>query len=423
MINDAPEAVASQLHAVRGRLRRPTSASRWAARSIKDKLWFYAGFAPQMTFNARTKYYQSRTLCNPAAGPCSGAFQLDQYGQFVMTPIAGTATGYGSGFDRYFAIAKVTWLINENHNMFVSFNTQPTTTYGIVAANGNNSANSLATTDNTTNATLNYTGKFLDKHLLLEVKGGWFNATSTENATNYGGVNNLQTPQINWITNQPLANFVPGFTCPLSNAGACNVSQYFTGGAGYSEAPKSNRYAGSAALTGLFDLAGQHQLKAGVQIDYATYQNDRIYTGGAAIRARNSSTAAVSANNSFQIFRSYGNPAPGSEVSPGKFTNWCASIDANGNCVNPGLKDPTNPGSLGRRDQHLVERLLHPGQLDDRQRPDAELRRPPRHPEDAVADLAGHRLHLARAQPHERVGPPRPGHLGLHRHRPRQDPG
>ncbi len=311
---------------------------------VKDKLWFYAGFAPQMTFNARTKYYQSRTLCNPAAGPCAGAFQLDQYGQFVMTPIAGTATGYGSGFDRYFAIAKLTWLINENHNMFVSFNTQPTTTYGIVAANGNNSANSLSTTDNTTNATLNYTGKFLDKHLLLEVKGGWFNATSTENATNYGGVNNLQTAQINWVTNQPLANFVPGFTCPLSNAGACNVSQYFTGGAGYSEAPKSNRYAGSAALTGLFDLLGQHQLKGGVQIDYATYQNDRIYTGGAAYRARNSSTAAVSANNSFQIFRSYGNPAPGTEVSPGKFTNWCASIDANGNCVNPGVKDPTNPG-------------------------------------------------------------------------------
>ena len=87
-----------------------------------------------------------------------------------MTPIAGTESGYGSGFDRYFAIAKLTWLINENHNVFVSFNTQPTTTYGIVASNGNDSANSLSTTENSTNATLNYSGKFLDKHLLLEVK-------------------------------------------------------------------------------------------------------------------------------------------------------------------------------------------------------------------------------------------------------------
>ena len=60
-----------------------------------------------------------------------------------MAPIAGTETGASSGFDRYFAIGKLTWLINENHNAFVSFNTQPTTNYGLAIAGANGNTSSL----------------------------------------------------------------------------------------------------------------------------------------------------------------------------------------------------------------------------------------------------------------------------------------
>ncbi len=312
---------------------------------VKDKLWFYAGFAPQYGYTARTKYYQSRTTCNPANGPCSGAFQLDPYGQFVMNPIAGTQSDASAGFDRYFAIAKLTWLINENHNAFVSFNTQPTKNYGFVASNGN--AESVTSNNNTnnTNVTLNYTGKFLDKHLLFEVHGGWYNQTTSYTSTAFNGIDNLKTPSISWRTTQNLANFVD-VNCPV--AGGCVVQNYFTGGIGYYDNPVSNRYAGAASLTGLFDLAGQHQLKAGIQIDYATYSNDRYYSGGAALRARGqttiANTAAPSLNNAVQIFRAYGNLDPHSMIEPGTSANWCASVDANGNCVNPGLKDPNNPG-------------------------------------------------------------------------------
>jgi len=323
---------------------------------VKDKLWFYAGFAPQYNYNVRTKYYQSRTLCNPTApGSCAGAFQQDQYGQYVMSPITGSEKTYGSGFDRYFAIAKLTWLINENHNVFVSFNTQPTKTFGITAANSNPSAAYGSTNVNTTNATLNYTGKFFDKHVLLEARGGWYNANTKPASATVDGVDILNAQQINWITNQPLANFVPGFTCPLANAGACNVSQYFTGGYGYAESPTSNRYAGNVSVTGLFDLLGQHQLKGGVQIDYATYENNRYYSGGAAIRARglttSTSTAASTGANSFQIFRAYGyiDQNASQLITPTTSRNICASsvqnADGTYTCVNSGLKDPTNPGT------------------------------------------------------------------------------
>ena len=325
----------------------------------KDKLWFYAGFAPQMNFNARTKYYQSRTLCNPAApGRCVGAFQQDTAGQYVMSPIAGTEFGYGTGFNTYFGIAKLTWLINENHNAFVSFNTQPTSSYGILGANGTPSALQSLTTNNTTNATINYTGKFLEKHLLLEARAGWFSSTAGFTASNQYGLNNLDTALVSWRTSQALANFVPGFACPLANAGACNVSQYATGGGsaqGFINAPKTDRFAGTLSLTGLFDLAGQHQLKGGVSIDYSKYNESRYYSGGAIwygygltnTTSTTPSTSNSATGNAFYTFRGFGALDPNSPFptpSATRASNVCSSIDANGNCVNAGLKDPTRPG-------------------------------------------------------------------------------
>ena len=326
----------------------------------KDKVWFYVGFAPQFGYTANTRYVQSRNAAvagspsitvpvsstTPNAASGAGTWLADQYGQFVMSPVAGTEQDWTSGFNRYFGIAKLTWLINENNNVWASFNTQPTNTYGAAGFSGNASAVTVNSDSNTTNATLNYTGKFLDKHLLAEVHAGWYNNTLTYNNQTLGGVGTLTTPNTSWRTSRPLTFFADlpaGVSCAT---GACVVTNYATGGIGYYDNPKNNRYAGNAALTALFDLAGQHQLKGGAQIEYSTYDNDRHYTGNAALRVRNSSTSN-SNFNSVQIFRAYGNLDPnqykaGSTIQS---ASWCTSIttDANGNkvCVNPGGVDPS----------------------------------------------------------------------------------
>lgn len=312
---------------------------------IKDKLWFYAGFAPQMGYSSYTKYYQSRMPCTPGTSGCSAGWKVDPYNQYVMDPIAGTDSDASSGYNRYFAIAKLTWLVNENHNVFASFNTQPTTSFGFFGANGNSSAETQNLASNTTNATLNYTGKFIDKHLLLNVSGGWYNSNASYSNSGFMGLNSLQTPAIIWRSTQNLSNFVD-LNCPVT--GGCVVQNYKTGGIGYYDTPTNNRYAGNASLTGLFELAGQHQLKGGVQIDYANYANDRYYSGGAYLRVIGATTYNANSTNvnanSVQIYRAYGAPDPKGVLSAGKWSNWCASVDANGNCINPGLKDPTNPG-------------------------------------------------------------------------------
>jgi len=311
---------------------------------VKDRLWFYAGFAPRLVYNARTLYYQSRTPS--AANPAVAA--TDAFGQFVMAPI-GTDQTYGAGQDTYYGLAKLTWLINENNTLAVAFNTQPTHGYGRIGANGNASALSQDFDQNSTNATLRYSGKFLDKHLLVDAVVGYYDAPFKDNPTTVDGVNIDVAPFISWRTAQRLENFNPAIAplCP-STPGApgasvgCFVQFYGTGGRGYTDGELSNtRWAGNVSLTGLFNLGGQHQLKAGAQIDYSTYSNTRYYSGGISWRAIGRATqigGVGSGTNAFQTYRGYGtvlNPIGG-----GRYASW-ESVP--GNIGGPN-HDPTKPG-------------------------------------------------------------------------------
>ena len=319
---------------------------------MKDKLWFYAGFAPQMNFNARTKYYQSRTLCNPSApGRCVGAFQQDVNGQYVMTPVAGTEIGYGSGFDRYFAIAKLTWLINENHNVFASFNTQPTTTYGIASSTYRGDAERLLAPDL---HQLDQRRPELHRQVPRQAPAprgqGWL--VRRPDHHHRGGHERREQPgdRQHPLEHQPgagelrprvhLSALQPRRLqrdpVPHRRRRATTRTRRPTGTRAPPPSPASSTWPGSTSS------------RAGVQIDYSTYDNNRYYTGGAAIRANglttSTSTAASTGGNSFQLFRAYGVFDPASPRSATTAYNVCARLDANGNCVNPGLKDPTDPG-------------------------------------------------------------------------------
>ena len=191
------------------------------------------------------------------------------------------------------------------------------------------------------------------------MKGGWYNSYQKALANVVGGVSSLSTPGVRWMTTQPIDNFVNNFTCPIT--GACPVSQYRTGGAGYTEDPTQNRYAGSATLTGLFDLAGQHQLKGGVQIDYSTYDLQKYYTGGGSFYAYgtpgSTSNAISTAANSLRMIRGYGVLDPNQMISSSRSASWCKSLTTNADgsvtCVDPGLKSATRctstaPATPGR---------------------------------------------------------------------------
>ena len=136
-----------------------------------------------------------------------------------MEAIPGTEFVYGSGLSRTYGVAKLTWLVSENHTLSGSFNTQPTVEGGRFGVNGAPAATYATSTYNTTNVVVGYGGKLLDKHLLLEANLGWFEAPSRPRTKTINGVDQALAPLISWRTLQPLQNFDPSVaaSCPYES--------------------------------------------------------------------------------------------------------------------------------------------------------------------------------------------------------------
>jgi hypothetical protein len=314
---------------------------------VRDRLWFYAGLAPQLAYEARTGYYQAR-----AADPASPGNALrDPLGHFVMEQVPGTEFGFGSGFTRYFGVAKLTWQPAAGHTLSGSFLTQPRLDHGRVAASGNASADTVSLASNATSAVVHYAGRLAEGHLLVEATAGWYGAPVRQRPRTVEGVPLLSTPRIEWRDLQSLSSFVPSLagSCPSvpgmpGDAPGCYVSRWRTGGPGLVADAHTYRWAGSAAVTGLLDALGQHEVKAGVQIDYAQYLSSTWRTGGATWTAfGRAATVGTGAGNGANAFRmnAFGTLS-GAAVGPGGTTreSWVAGPG------NTGGKDPANPAYL-----------------------------------------------------------------------------
>ncbi len=319
---------------------------------VKDRLWFYAGVAAQLDYTPRTAFYRTRVASTE--DPHVSAF--DPNGMFVMRELPGTQLVYGNASDRVYAVGKLTWLVNEDHDLFLSLNTQPTRESSRGGLGGSRPANTMDALYNNTNVILGYGGKLLEKHLLVEANLGWYESPWNNRPTLVDGVDQATTAGIMWRTLQPLQNFVPGVAeaCPYESrqagigaAPGCYVQLYRTGGPGGFEDSVTRRIAGTAAVSALFDLAGQHVLKGGAQVDYAEYNGSRGIFGGSFWDAwgRFLGPGVPGTGGSFNAFQmtAYGQVDPAS-VLPGStpvvHASWCTSIE-DGRCVNPGGKDGT----------------------------------------------------------------------------------
>jgi hypothetical protein len=329
---------------------------------VKDRLWFYAGLAAKLDYDVRTGFYQSRV---PSAENPNVA-QRDAYGNFVMQQIPGSEFVFGSGTNYLIGVGKLSWLVNESQNLSLSFNTTPGRGGGRKALYASGPAGVGGFDVNATDVVLAYGGKFLDKHLLVETNLGWYESPSSSRPAVVDGVDQAQTPSIYWQTLQPLQNFDPAVagSCPypsrqtgIGNAPGCYVQGYRTGGYGGYSDYTTRRLAGTASVTALFDLAGTHVLKGGVQIDYAQFNGTEGIFGGAFWDAwgRFLGPGVAGTGGSYDAFQmtAYGRVDPSSVLAqpgPRVYSNWCTSI-VDGRCVNPGGKDP---GQMG-----LVSVLSH----------------------------------------------------------------
>ncbi|MCU1278025.1 MAG: hypothetical protein JWM53_1571, partial [bacterium] len=288
---------------------------------VKDKVWFYAGFAPTFTSFETARSLRTRTADNLPAG-FTGAYKgdldasvtcpayLDK--RFCTTP--GFATRdlgdsfthrYGSDTRLYNWIAKLNFQLNPNNSLVLQYIGSPQTFDGVLGTlNGSEGQLLGSTFDNTHDALVHFVSKLAERRLQIDVIAGYHYEDATVTPTLAGAA-----PGTLYAVTQSLATFEPGATpCAPQTPSAgvtfnpCPVLNYVDGGFGAIGHTTSQRISASAAATYFARLGGTHALKLGFDFEDDIYRNVRAYTGGTFYRVRAGGP---------EIYRQYGTKIPG----------------------------------------------------------------------------------------------------------------
>ncbi|WP_242355297.1 TonB-dependent receptor [Anaeromyxobacter sp. SG64] len=274
---------------------------------MKDKLWFYAGFSP---VTSRTMYQrfarQNATELN-SGGTCPAGTTPDGgHGECVdallnpiQTTIPGTERNLRTSRTTYQWVGKLTYLLDENNNFTVTGWGAPSSRtslnaggpfYGASPAAAARSRELLPLDENQLSVLGRYGGKFLDKKLITEVSGGVYHSKTSPQDKTVGGVDQFKTAEVEWGGTElnltdfealPAGAVAQGFCSNPADTAACPLDAYTTGGRGTVFDSTSDRFNGRASAAYLAELAGQHTLKGGVDLERVQYKVDGYHSGGA----------------------------------------------------------------------------------------------------------------------------------------------
>jgi hypothetical protein len=299
---------------------------------IKDRLWFYAGFAPVLTRTAYERYASWRV--EDPANPGTALLNADGYA--VRNRIAGSESKYTNEINTYQAVGKLTYLFNENNQLAVSLFYVPSSAKGISGSNGADTALSYDQQSDFTDVVARYSSKLLNKKLQFELTGGYHGQKQENRPVTTRGVDGGKAAQVVWSLTHSLSDFENIGADPncakdaTTGFNPCAVLNYVSGGSGYIDSTDITRLAGKAAVSYFAEAAGNHQLKAGVDLQKTSYQHSKRYSGpnnatlpGGAVIYERSVAAGASGTNSgvnnaivnptgiwFQDYRRYGLVAP-----------------------------------------------------------------------------------------------------------------
>ena len=297
---------------------------------IKDKLWFYAGFAPSIVSTNLDRIIQAQQDNG------SGGTKLDSSGTPITNEIA--RQQYKNTNTSYQFTGKLTYLLTENHTIALAVYGNPTKISGTQGVGRYNEG--VGTSDEkfgSTDVSLRYAGKLFNKQMLVEATVAYHRqaGSSVSPTVSVGDLDGksaavrLDTPEISYRTTTNLLNplFDDG-TLPSSQQSApvlaacaikadgfnpCPVTNYTTGGLGSLETVGLDRIQATLKFTNFIDnLAGHHQIKYGADIGRDTFNQDKTYSGGQVFYARFSGTQL----SYYQGVRGYGHANPATPGLP-----------------------------------------------------------------------------------------------------------
>ena len=287
---------------------------------LKDKLWFFAGFAPSFT-----RYEHTRTLNALQIDESARDYATDENGFTVANVIPGSERRYFADARSLQYMGKLTYLINQDHNVSFAVNGTPSSTgglgkltldprTGLLPGAITSRPGDFGLTENNTNTTalgLKYAGAFMDKKVLVDANLGWFHQTASTlpgDGSRLGSTTGLAGySRMSYRDERSLTVFEG---LPAGQEAACDpftytdeegeeqtinrcpVTGYTVGGPAFMSDAKLDRYQINAKATYLLNALGTHVLKAGVDTEFLVYDQTKAYGGG--------------------VFYSEGDPYPGS---------------------------------------------------------------------------------------------------------------
>ncbi len=272
---------------------------------MRDKLWFYAGFSP-----AFTRYQLERNL-NVIQFDAAGNPVLDSNGNAKTSRIAGTQQNYFADERSYQYIGKLTYQVNRDNSLTLSAYGTPTSSGGMndIGIDPNTGAPETNLLDgqigavahqyifNSYNGAAKWASSFFDKHVLLDVTGGWHHQNTAVRAmdgTQVGSTTGLASQSDVWWAsgNHSITEFerlpdpsvcdssaVSSLKCPVLNYNTGGPrGPYWPLGDPISEA-SMDRFQGRVVGTLLASGLGHHVVKAGFDVERLTYDKTKGIAG------------------------------------------------------------------------------------------------------------------------------------------------
>jgi hypothetical protein len=281
---------------------------------LKDKIWFYVGFAPQLAKTDITRITKRRrdcqmvlaggelSECNPNT-PANGGYRDDEFdedpetGFFIYEDLS--RRSMSSSSKEYQLVSKLNFAVDPRHQGQISLIGSPysSKSSGVV---GQPSAVDYESSSLTTDLAAKWTSKFDDNKTEVEAVLGWHRSTSSY-GSQYGPANTdyrqnlyfgnlgtwsmIEDPRTGAFYEDDSTrdgcldggdDSYPGIdNCPDEGVG------YRVGGPGFLGDDKEERLSAKISATRRVNLAGNHEIKAGLDIEDNHFDNLRSISGGA----------------------------------------------------------------------------------------------------------------------------------------------
>jgi hypothetical protein len=263
---------------------------------IKDKLFFWAGMAPQIIDSHVFRYTYALQY------DAMGMLKTDKDGNALTTFLPNATRRANETHRIWNYAATLNYLPRPEHKLELaifgtpsfndsvrSFNSGQELFSQFPSADGSGPATwpLESMTKTSTDVTAHWTSKLFDRHWQVEALGGFHNEYFYDRSPNaqLNKTNQLQYSGNGYMQSGAGADLftlegIPGCENQPNGSPTCPINPFYFRG-GFGEITKSNgtRWSGELKSTHQFEAGGHNELKYGWHLDLATFDLDRNYSG------------------------------------------------------------------------------------------------------------------------------------------------